>query len=156
MFRARSEQLFHRSTRSTELETFGGSGKRTWTYSPRFPSLSKGISVTRRALTLDNACFCSIQRGLVSSSAQLPACCQPETSSTVWPSGCSSARSTSVTRLLRCTLPNRELSLFTDLLASHRPCTDPPTPPSPTGTAATSYWDTFPCWQIKNTPSSHR
>lgn len=101
-----------------------------------------------------------IQRELVSSCVQSPACCRPETSSAVWPSGCSSAPSTSVTPLLPCTPQSRESSLllviiylcvglcfFSFLILVQMVSTE---------TAVTSFSATFPCWQIENSPSSPR
>lgn len=52
------------------------------------------------------------QREPVSSYVRSRACCQPETSSAVWPSGCFSAHSTSAILLLRCIPPNRKDHLF--------------------------------------------
>lgn len=107
-----------------------------------------------KGFSSDRGVFSSFQRRLVSSSARSPACCRPETFSTVWLSGCFSARSTSVTPLLRCTLPNRELCLWSSSAPGRASLT--PSAACHAGTAAMSCWDTFPCWQTRSLPSSRR
>lgn len=98
------------------------------------------------------------QREPVSSYVRSRACCRPETSWAVWPSGCFSARSTSGIPLLPCIPPNRkDHSFFPCFLittfiffALHWLTV------YWAETAATSCWDTFQCWQIKSLHSFHR